>query len=275
MVGGSPKTTPLRPHSFVTSRPIADQKAAFMQYLPSFVFKQRQCLFALLVLTVLACAIGAAVNALVAAQLSEASSAAAPPAEDFDCEDDGAAARSRDIRAEEDLQDWPGAQNPLLWNEPAALDGQQGDTWVAAAADDASDELTRASGLQPKGSSQPEKPPLKRGVSGGFLVLDRSVVLQRLRSLGSGGAFWGESPGVVPNYRNGRYDGYRLMRMGPSAIWREIGFENGDVLKIVEGVHIDSPVKRHALWRAFLEKSTVSVQFERGGERLQLRFRLE
>ena len=98
--------------------------------------------------------------------------------------------------------------------------------------------------------------------------LDRSMINDKLKNLGS----LGQQARVVPNYRGGKYDGFRMIGMANSSMFRDIGFENGDIIKVINGNRIDSPNKALALYEALKNKARLTVQVERGGMLKTMRY---
>lgn len=48
---------------------------------------------------------------------------------------------------------------------------------------------------------------------------------------------------VVPNFANGKIDGFKIFAIKPNSIFRKLGLRNGDVLLSVNGVVLDNPQK--------------------------------
>lgn len=107
-----------------------------------------------------------------------------------------------------------------------------------------------------------------RRISDTSYMIERKMIDQKLKNL----ATLGQNARVVPNYHNGRYDGFRLIGMGSSSLFRDIGFTNGDIVKVINGNKIDSPNKALALYDALKNKSRLTVQLERGGMLKTMRF---
>lgn len=91
--------------------------------------------------------------------------------------------------------------------------------------------------------------------------LKRDMLNKRLENVAS----LGKQVRVVPNYKGGKYEGFRMIGMNNSSMFRDIGFNNGDVVKVINGNRIDSPNKALALYEALKTKSRLTVQIERNG----------
>ncbi len=120
----------------------------------------------------------------------------------------------------------------------------------------------------PKRSSQADvKKPAEAKVAGVEKISDTNFKLGRdhindkLKDLASLGA----QVKIVANYRNGKYSGVKMIGMQDSSLFKDIGFDNGDILMAVNGDHLDSPNKALALYDALKNKSRLTVLIERGG----------
>lgn len=107
-----------------------------------------------------------------------------------------------------------------------------------------------------------------RKISDTSFQIERSVINKKLKNLGS----LGQQARVVPNYHNGKYDGFRMIGMRGDSLFAGIGMKNGDIIKVINGNRIDSPNKALALYEALKNKSRLTVQIERGGMLKTLRY---
>lgn len=107
-----------------------------------------------------------------------------------------------------------------------------------------------------------------RKISDTSYQLEKKMLDKKLKNL----AALGTQVRVVPNYRSGKYDGFRMIGMASSSMFRDIGFQNGDIVKVINGNRIDSPNKALALYEALKNKSRLTVQVERGGMLKTLRY---
>ncbi|MEY3014489.1 MAG: hypothetical protein RIT45_3224 [Pseudomonadota bacterium] len=129
----------------------------------------------------------------------------------------------------------------------------------AAAARAAAKTTAAAGGASPEGV---------RKISDTSFQLEKAMLDKKLKNLAS----LGTQVRVVPNYRSGKYDGFRMIGMASSSLFRDIGFANGDIVKVINGNRIDSPNKALALYEALKNKSRLTVQIERGGMLKTLRY---
>jgi general secretion pathway protein C len=101
--------------------------------------------------------------------------------------------------------------------------------------------------------------------------LDRQHVNSKLKDLAS----LGQQVRIVPNYQNGKYSGVRMIGMQGESLFKDIGFENSDILLAVNGEHLDSPNKALSLYDALKNKARLTVLLERGGVAKTLRYTIQ
>lgn len=107
-----------------------------------------------------------------------------------------------------------------------------------------------------------------RRISETSFQLERQMLNRKLKDLAS----LGQQARVVPNYHDGKYDGFRMIGMRGNSLFRDIGFDNGDIIKVINGNRIDSPNKALALYDALKNKSRLTVQIERNGMLKTMRY---
>ena len=120
----------------------------------------------------------------------------------------------------------------------------------------------------PAASGKGADAPGVKKVGEGSYKLDRAHVNDKLKDVTK----LGSEVRPVPNYHNGKYDGVKMMGMNDSSLFKEIGFENGDILQSVNGERMDSPNKALALYEALRNKSRLTVLIERDGIAKTLRY---
>ena len=77
---------------------------------------------------------------------------------------------------------------------------------------------------------------------------------------------------VVPNYRNGKYEGFKLVGVRPGSLYRAIGVRSGDVIKSINGNAIDSPNKALDLFDKLKNSSHIDLDIERRGQPKQFAY---
>ncbi|MFL5270767.1 MAG: type II secretion system protein GspC [Anaeromyxobacteraceae bacterium] len=71
---------------------------------------------------------------------------------------------------------------------------------------------------------------------------------------------------IVPSFRNGVANGFKLFSIQPGSLYASIGVENGDVIQRVNGYEINSPEKALELYQKLRESSHVTIELDRGGQ---------
>jgi general secretion pathway protein C len=123
-------------------------------------------------------------------------------------------------------------------------------------------------------SSKPKKTDFSKGVkkTGPYdYQIDRGMLDEQLADLSK----LGSQARVVPNYRNGKYEGFKLVGVRPGSLYRSIGVRSGDVIKSVNGKPIDSPNKALDLFEQLKASSSIQLEIERRGQPKQLNYSIQ
>lgn len=126
----------------------------------------------------------------------------------------------------------------------------------------------------PTTNSAAAKPDYAQGVkkTGPYdYELDKGMLDQQLQDLSA----LGTQARVVPNYRNGKYEGFKLVGVRPGSLYRSIGIRSGDVIKSINGRPIDSPNKALELFDQLKSSSALNVEIERRGQPKQLNYSIK
>jgi general secretion pathway protein C len=71
---------------------------------------------------------------------------------------------------------------------------------------------------------------------------------------------------IVPSFKNGVANGFKLFSIQPGSLYASIGIENGDVIQRVNGYEINSPDKALEVYQRLRESSHVTIELERSGQ---------
>jgi general secretion pathway protein C len=71
---------------------------------------------------------------------------------------------------------------------------------------------------------------------------------------------------IVPSFKNGVANGFKLFSIQPGSLYASIGIENGDVIQRVNGYEINSPEKALELYQKLRELPHVTIELDRGGQ---------
>ncbi len=79
---------------------------------------------------------------------------------------------------------------------------------------------------------------------------------------------------IVPSFKNGVANGFKLFSIQPGSLYASIGIENGDVIQRVNGYEINSPEKALELYQKLRESSHVTIELERGGQLIRKEYNI-
>jgi general secretion pathway protein C len=71
---------------------------------------------------------------------------------------------------------------------------------------------------------------------------------------------------IVPSFKNGVANGFKLFSIRPGSIYAKIGVQNGDVIRRINGYDINSPEKALEIYQRLREANRVEVELERRGQ---------
>ncbi len=71
---------------------------------------------------------------------------------------------------------------------------------------------------------------------------------------------------IVPSFKNGVANGFKLFSIRPGSLYQKIGMENGDVIRKLNGYEINSPDKALELYSKLKESSKIEIEIERRGK---------
>ncbi|MBI5068519.1 MAG: hypothetical protein HZB56_09785 [Deltaproteobacteria bacterium] len=71
---------------------------------------------------------------------------------------------------------------------------------------------------------------------------------------------------IVPSFKNGVANGFKLFSIQPGSLYSAIGIENGDVIQRINGYEINSPDKALEIYQKLREASHITIEVERNGQ---------
>ncbi|HYG70331.1 MAG TPA: type II secretion system protein GspC, partial [Anaeromyxobacteraceae bacterium] len=110
----------------------------------------------------------------------------------------------------------------------------------------------------------PAKPPIEgvRKLDDNRYEIDRSVIDGALGDMSR----LATQARLVPSFKNGVANGFKLFAIQPGSLYSAIGLQNGDVIQRINGFEINSPEKALELYQRLKESSHVKIDYERGGK---------
>ena len=71
---------------------------------------------------------------------------------------------------------------------------------------------------------------------------------------------------LVPSFKNGVANGFKLFSIQPGSFYSEIGVENGDVVEKINGYEINSPDKALEIYQKLRDSEHITMDIERNGQ---------
>jgi general secretion pathway protein C len=72
---------------------------------------------------------------------------------------------------------------------------------------------------------------------------------------------------VVPNFVDGKPDGFKIMSIAPDSLYAKIGLQNGDVLQQINGVEIKDPENFMRVFQQLKDEPRIALDFVRNNRR--------
>lgn len=80
---------------------------------------------------------------------------------------------------------------------------------------------------------------------------------------------------VIPHYRDGQAQGYKLVGVRPGSLYSHLGVRSGDILKGVNGEEVNSPNKALELFEKLKSTDNVTLEVERRGKPVALEYNIK
>lgn len=74
---------------------------------------------------------------------------------------------------------------------------------------------------------------------------------------------------IVPSFKNGVANGFKVFSIQPGSLYSSIGIENGDVIQRINGYEINSPDKALEIYQKLREAAHVTIDLERNGHAIR------
>jgi general secretion pathway protein C len=79
---------------------------------------------------------------------------------------------------------------------------------------------------------------------------------------------------IVPNFQDGKPDGFKVFAIKPDSIFAKLGLENGDVIQRVNGRDLSTPEKAFQVFQDLRNEKSLSVDVVRKGSPQSLRYQI-
>jgi general secretion pathway protein C len=70
---------------------------------------------------------------------------------------------------------------------------------------------------------------------------------------------------IVPAFKDGVSQGFKLFSIRPDSIYTKIGIQNGDVVKRINGFDMNTPEKALEVYSKLRESNRIDIEIERNG----------
>ncbi len=74
---------------------------------------------------------------------------------------------------------------------------------------------------------------------------------------------------IVPSFKNGVANGFKLFSIQPGSLYAAIGVENGDVIQKINGYEINSPDKALEVYQKLRDSRHITIEIERSGQAIR------
>ena len=78
----------------------------------------------------------------------------------------------------------------------------------------------------------------------------------------------------MPNFENGKSNGFKLVAIRPGSFYSKIGIQNGDVVQRINGHEMNSPDKALEIYSKLKDAQTITVDLNRGGKQTTLSYQI-
>jgi general secretion pathway protein C len=80
---------------------------------------------------------------------------------------------------------------------------------------------------------------------------------------------------IVPSFKNGVSNGFKLFSIVPDSLYAQIGIQNGDVVHKINGYEMNSPDKALEIYQKLRDAARIEVELERRGEMIRKQYTIE
>jgi general secretion pathway protein C len=80
---------------------------------------------------------------------------------------------------------------------------------------------------------------------------------------------------IVPSFKNGVPNGFKLFSIVPDSLYAKIGIQNGDVIRRINGYEMNSPDKALEIYQKLRDANRIEVEVERRGDTVRKSYSIE
>ncbi|MFQ5580640.1 MAG: type II secretion system protein GspC [Nitrospiria bacterium] len=79
---------------------------------------------------------------------------------------------------------------------------------------------------------------------------------------------------IIPNFNNGKSDGFRIFAISKGSLYSKIGLQNGDILHRVNGMEVNDPKNFLQVFEQLKDESQITVDLVRRNEKATLNYEI-
>ena len=80
---------------------------------------------------------------------------------------------------------------------------------------------------------------------------------------------------IVPSFKNGKPNGFKLFSIKPGSLYTKIGLRNGDVVQRINGYDMDSPDKALEVYQKLQDSKSITVEIQRRGKPMTMSYTIQ
>lgn len=80
---------------------------------------------------------------------------------------------------------------------------------------------------------------------------------------------------IVPSFKNGEANGFKLFAIRPNSLYSKLGIQNGDIIHKINGFAINSPDKALEIYQKLKNARSIDIELTRRGKSKKLNYRIE
>ena len=80
---------------------------------------------------------------------------------------------------------------------------------------------------------------------------------------------------IVPSFRNGAPNGFKLFSIRPGSIYAKIGLQNGDVIQKINGFEMNSPDRALEVYTKLRDATNLTIELQRRGATMTMNYKIQ
>jgi general secretion pathway protein C len=80
---------------------------------------------------------------------------------------------------------------------------------------------------------------------------------------------------IVPSFKNGQADGFKLFSIQPGSVYSALGIQNGDVIQSINGLEINSPEKALEAYTRLKDAGNFDIVLDRRGSNVTMNYGIQ